>query len=76
MCAPRPFSVVCFRRDASDAANAALMERVNASGEAFLSSTELAGRTVLRLAIGNPRTTEDDVRVAWDALCREAAKAT
>jgi aromatic-L-amino-acid decarboxylase len=74
VCAPRPFSVVCFRLDASDAANAALQSRVNASGEAFLSSTELAGRRVLRLAIGNPRTTEDDVRVAWDALRREAAK--
>ncbi len=73
VCAPRPFSVVCFRYDADDAANSALMERVNASGEAFLSSTKLAGRTVLRLAIGNARTTEDDVRVAWDALRREAA---
>jgi aromatic-L-amino-acid decarboxylase len=68
VCAPRPFSVVCFRRDGDDAANAALVERVNASGEAFLSTTRLAGRLVLRLAIGNARTTEDDVRRAWDLL--------
>ena len=74
LCAPRPFSVVCFRREGSDAANAALLERVNRSGEAFLSSTRLDGRTVLRLAIGNGRTTEDDVRRAWDALRREAAR--
>jgi hypothetical protein len=28
---------------------------------------------VLRLAIGSFRTTEDDVRLAWDVLRREAA---
>jgi len=66
--APRPFSVVCFRRAASDEENAAILERVNASGEAFLSHTVLDGRYVLRLAIGSYRTTEDDVRRAWDVL--------
>jgi aromatic-L-amino-acid decarboxylase len=70
--APRPFSVVCFRRDGSDADNEALLGRVNASGEAFLSHTVLAGRYVLRLAIGNARTTEADVARAWDALRRLA----
>jgi len=43
---------------------------VNASGEVFLSHTRLDGRYVLRLAIGNARTTEDDVRLAWDVLRR------
>ena len=71
--APRPFSVVCFRRDASDEENAALLDRVNASGELFLSHTVLGGRYVLRLAIGSYRTTEDDVRRAWEVLLREAA---
>jgi hypothetical protein len=50
---------------------AALPERVSASGEAFLSHTALAGRYVLRLAIGNARTTEEDVRRAWEVLRRE-----
>jgi aromatic-L-amino-acid decarboxylase len=68
LCAPRPFSVVCFRRDASDEENEAILERVNASGEAFVSHTRLRGRYVLRLAVGNERTTEDDVRRAWDAI--------
>jgi aromatic-L-amino-acid/L-tryptophan decarboxylase len=70
LCAPRPFSVVCFRRDASDEENEALLDRVNASGEIFISHTRLNGRYVLRLAIGNERTTEDDVRRAWDVLRR------
>jgi aromatic-L-amino-acid/L-tryptophan decarboxylase len=71
--APRPFSLVCFRYDGSDEQNEEIMRRINASGEVFLSHTRLEGRFVLRLAIGNARTTEADVLVAWDALRREAA---
>jgi aromatic-L-amino-acid/L-tryptophan decarboxylase len=71
--APRPFSVVCFRLRGSDEDNARLLERVNASGEIFISHTRLADRYVLRLAIGSFRTNEDDVRLAWDVLRREAA---
>jgi aromatic-L-amino-acid/L-tryptophan decarboxylase len=66
--APHPFSVVCFRRHGPDKENEALLERVNATGEAFLSHTRLDGRFVLRLAVGNIRTTEDDVRRAWEVL--------
>jgi aromatic-L-amino-acid decarboxylase len=73
LCAPRRFSVVCFRRDGGDEQNEAIVERVNKSGEAFLSHTRLNGRYVIRLAIGSERTTEDDVRRAWDALRGAAA---
>jgi aromatic-L-amino-acid/L-tryptophan decarboxylase len=62
------FSLVCFRRDASDEENEELLERVNATGEIFISHTRLDGRYVLRLAIGNARTTEADVRRAWEVL--------
>ena len=70
--APRPFSLVCFRRDGTDEENEALLERVNATGEIFISHTKLNGRYTLRLAVGNARTTEADVRRAWDVLRREA----
>jgi aromatic-L-amino-acid/L-tryptophan decarboxylase len=66
--APRHFSLVCFRRDGSDDENERIVERVNRSGELFLSHTRLNGRYVLRLAIGNERTREDDVQRAWEAL--------
>jgi len=68
VCAPRTFSLVCFRRNGPDEENEAIVERVNRGGELFLSHTRLDGRYVLRLAIGNERTTEDDVRRAWEAL--------
>jgi aromatic-L-amino-acid decarboxylase len=54
--------------------NEQLLEHVNASGEVFLSHARLGGRYALRLAIGNFRTAEDDVRLAWDVLRREAAR--
>jgi aromatic-L-amino-acid/L-tryptophan decarboxylase len=73
ICAPRHFSLVCFRRDASDGENEAIVERINRSGELFLSHTRLNDRYVIRLAIGNERTSEDDVRRAWDALRAAAA---
>ena len=73
LCAPRPFSLVCFRREGPDELNEELLARLNATGEVFLSHTKLAGRLVLRLAIGNARSTEDDVRLAWELLRREAA---
>jgi aromatic-L-amino-acid/L-tryptophan decarboxylase len=72
--APRHFSLVCFRLEGSDEANERLLERVNASGEVFLSHTRLGDRYALRLAIGSFRTTEDDVRLAWDVLRREASR--
>jgi aromatic-L-amino-acid/L-tryptophan decarboxylase len=81
--APQNFSVVVFRyepagvRDevAIDAVNARMVERVNASGEIFISHTKAKGRYAIRLAIGNLRTTEVHVRRAWQLL-REAADST
>jgi aromatic-L-amino-acid/L-tryptophan decarboxylase len=73
VCAPRHFSLACFRRAAPDAENEALLARVNATGEAFLSHTRLDDRFVLRLAIGQERTTEAHVRRTWDVLRREAS---
>jgi aromatic-L-amino-acid decarboxylase len=64
------FSLVCFRRDGSDVENEELMNRVNDTGEIFISHTRLDGVLVLRLSVGNDRTTEDDVRIAWEVLQR------
>jgi len=84
--APVPFSLVVFRytpRDltpaAADARNAEILERVNASGRVYLSHTKLAGRFVLRLAIGNIRTEERHVAEAWrllQAASRSASRPT
>ncbi len=75
LCGPRPFSAVCFRMDDDDAANAALLNRINATGEIFISHTRLDNRYVLRLAIGHERTREPDVVRAWEVIRREATRA-
>jgi aromatic-L-amino-acid/L-tryptophan decarboxylase len=72
--APHPFSVVCFRREASDVENEALLNRVNGTGEIYISGTRLNGQYVLRLAVGNVRTTEQDVVRAWELLRAEAER--
>jgi aromatic-L-amino-acid decarboxylase len=72
--APQRFSLVVFRRNGTDEENERLETRVNASGEIFITHTKLDGRFVLRLAVGNARTTEDDVRRAWDVLNEEATR--
>jgi aromatic-L-amino-acid decarboxylase len=72
MCAPVPLSLVCFRLRGSDDRNRELMDRVNRTGIAFLSHTVLNGRFVLRMAIGNLRTTEDDIRLVWRTIQTEA----
>jgi aromatic-L-amino-acid decarboxylase len=71
--APVPFSVVNFRRRGSDEENRAILERVNATGEVFLSGTVLRGRFAMHLAIGNYGTRVEHVARAWELLRREAA---
>ncbi len=80
ICAPHPLSVVCYRYapagldDArADALNDAILAAVNDDGRIMISATKLHGRTVLRLAIGNERTTRDDVALAWTILGETAA---
>lgn len=73
--APVHFSLVCFSyrpNEASDAeadeASKQMLERVNASGEFFLSHAVLGGRFAVRVAIGNLRTSEKHVRRLWHLL--------
>lgn len=80
--APVPFSVVCFRaRPAGlapgadlDRFNEDLIERVNASGEVFLSHTRLGGALTVRLAIGHEKTAETHVARAWQLLRAHTAE--
>jgi aromatic-L-amino-acid decarboxylase len=66
--APVPMSLVCFRLKSGDEASRALLEKVNASGVAFLSGNVLDGRFVLRIAIGNLGTRREDVLLTWETV--------
>ena len=77
-----PLSITCFRYKPAgvtdeaelDKLNRALLKRMNASGKAFMTSTELNGRFVLRACIVNFRTTDADLDALLDAAA-EAGKA-
>jgi aromatic-L-amino-acid/L-tryptophan decarboxylase len=69
--APHPFSTVCFRHREGD--NDAIAAAATATGELFVATTRLRGQSVIRLAIGNAQTTEDDIRRSWGVLQRSAA---
>jgi aromatic-L-amino-acid decarboxylase len=64
--APVLLSLVCFRYRGSNEQNQRLLDRINATGKAFLSHTVLEGRFVLRLSIGNIQTTWKDVEDTWE----------
>ena len=80
--APVPFSTVVFRYSPAgtdptrqDELNQTILDRVNASGEVFLSHTVLHGRLCLRIAIGNLRTEADRIQRAWELLTEAAGEA-
>jgi aromatic-L-amino-acid/L-tryptophan decarboxylase len=64
--APHPFSTVCFRHLEAD--NVELARAATATGELFVAAARLGGRDVIRLAIGNAQTTEDDIRRSWEVF--------
>ena len=78
--APAPLSLVAFRfisekldAAALDDANHRIMDRVNESGEAFITHTVVRGRTCLRVSIGNLKTTHAHVQRLWELLQEAAA---
>ncbi len=78
LAAPVSMGVVCFRFIGADEKkldnlNSELVERINASGRAYLTQTKLRGRTVMRIGFGNVLTTEEHLRKAWE-LIRQTAE--
>jgi aromatic-L-amino-acid decarboxylase len=67
-----PGSATPATADNLDALNSDIVERINASGRAYLTQTKLCGRTVIRIGLGNVLTTEAHLHKAWE-LIREAA---
>lgn len=77
--APTSMNLVCFRLRApagqdANALNEALLQRLNASGNLYLTHTKLAGAYVLRICVGQSHTELEHVRAAWAAVCAAAAE--
>ncbi len=66
--APAPLNLVCFRHRAGDEFNRELLERLNLSGELYLTHTKLNDKLTLRLSVGQTHTEERHVKQAWEKI--------
>jgi aromatic-L-amino-acid/L-tryptophan decarboxylase len=74
LAAPVPLNLVCFRHRGGDEANQTIMDRLNRSGDLFLTHTKLSGKFTLRLCVGQTNTEARHVEKAWKRIREEAKK--
>ncbi|HEV2225146.1 MAG TPA: pyridoxal-dependent decarboxylase [Candidatus Acidoferrales bacterium] len=76
LAAPAPLNLVCFRHRAGDVINQSLLDRLNQSGDLFLTHTKLNGKFTLRLCIGQTTTELRHVHRAWQLIRAAASSST
>jgi aromatic-L-amino-acid decarboxylase len=89
LAAPAQLNLVCFRlrpgdhtnqnqanqdQANQDQANQLLMERLNGSGDLYLTHTKLDGKLTLRLCVGQTHTQARHVERAWQRIQQETGK--
>ena len=72
LAAPVPLNLVCFRHKGGDEVNQRLMDRLNRSGDLYLTHTRLDDRITLRLCVGQTNTMARHVERAWKRIQEEA----
>ena len=72
--APAPLNLVCFRHRSGDEANQLLMDRLNRSGDLYLTHTKLNGKLTLRFCVGQTNTARRHVERAWARIQQEAGR--
>jgi aromatic-L-amino-acid/L-tryptophan decarboxylase len=72
LAAPVPLNLVCFRLKAGDAPTQDLMDRLNRSGDLFLTHTKLHNKLTLRFCVGQTNTQARHVKRAWERIQEEA----
>ena len=79
--APAPLNTVCFRFhpqkvneiEALNQLNSTFLEKLNATGEVYLTHTKLNGKYTLRMVIGQTNVEQRHVEKAWQ-LIREISR--
>jgi len=69
-----PLNLVCFRHRGGDEFNQQLMDRLNQSGDLYLTHTRIQDRLTLRLCVGQTHTEERHVTRAWQQITSFAAE--
>ena len=73
LAAPAPLNLVCFRHKRGDQISQDLMDRLNRSGDLYLTHTRLNDRLTLRFCVGQTNTQARHVERAWRRIQQEAA---
>lgn len=76
LAAPVPLNLVCFRHRGGDEINQAILDRLNKSGDLYLTHTKLGGKLTLRMSVGQTRTEQRHVERAWKRIREEAERAS
>ena len=71
---PPPLNLVCFRHRDGDKINQKLMDRLNTSGDMYLTHTVMQDKVTLRLCVGQTNTEKRHVEQAWKRIQEEARK--
>ena len=74
LAAPVPLNLVCFRHKGGDQINQDLMDRLNRSGDLYLTHTRLNDRLTLRFCVGQTNTQARHVERAWRRIQEETAR--
>jgi aromatic-L-amino-acid/L-tryptophan decarboxylase len=74
LAAPAKLNLACFRLRSGDRDNQLLMDRLNSSGDLYLTHTKLDGKFTLRMCIGQTNTEARHVERAWERIQQETAK--
>ncbi|MEE8391749.1 MAG: pyridoxal-dependent decarboxylase [Anaerolineae bacterium] len=72
LAAPVPLNLVCFRHRGGDEINQRLLDRLNQSGDLYLTHTRLDGRLTLRFCVGQTHTESRHVERAWKRIRKVA----
>jgi aromatic-L-amino-acid decarboxylase len=71
---PPPLNLVCFRHTGGDAINQQLLDRLNQSGNLYLTHTTLDNRYTLRFCVGQTHTEAHHVARAWQQIQETATQ--
>jgi aromatic-L-amino-acid decarboxylase len=74
LAAPAQLNLVCFRLRAGDSATQLVMDRLNTSGDLYLTHTKLDGKFTLRFCVGQTNTQARHVEHAWQRIQQETSK--
>jgi aromatic-L-amino-acid decarboxylase len=72
---PAHFSLVCFSHRAGDAATDALVAAINAKPSIYVTPSRVGDRLFIRVAIGQTKTSAENVDQLWEVIKDELAMA-